>query len=70
MGDFFGARQHGLPDFRFFDVDFDEDLLARARHAAREIVARDPDLRRAENKLLRVQLERRYGERARLYEVG
>jgi ATP-dependent DNA helicase RecG len=70
MGDFFGARQHGLPDFRFFDVEFDEDLLARARHAAREIVARDPDLERPDNKLLRVQLERRYGERARLYEVG
>jgi ATP-dependent DNA helicase RecG len=70
MGDFFGARQHGLPDFRFFDVEFDEDLLARARNAARSHVARDPDLRLPENKLIRQQLERRYGERARLYDVG
>ena len=70
MGDFFGARQHGLPDFRFFDVEFDEDLLARARNAAREIVAHDPELALPENKLVRDQLERRYGARARLYEVG
>ena len=70
MGDFFGARQHGLPDFRFFDVELDEDLLARARNAAREIVARDPELQRAENRLIRQQLERRYGARARLYDVG
>ncbi|HEY0672678.1 MAG TPA: ATP-dependent DNA helicase RecG [Longimicrobiales bacterium] len=70
MGDFFGARQHGLPEFRFFDVALDEDLLARARNAAREIVARDPDLNAGENALIRAQLERRYGARARLYEVG
>jgi ATP-dependent DNA helicase RecG len=70
MGDFFGARQHGLPDFRFFDVELDEDLLARARNAAREIVARDPELKRSENRLIRQQLERRYGARAKLYDVG
>jgi ATP-dependent DNA helicase RecG len=70
MGDFFGAKQHGLPDFRFFDIELDEDLLARARNAARETVARDPELARSENKLIRQQLERRYGERARLYDVG
>jgi ATP-dependent DNA helicase RecG len=70
MGDFFGAKQHGLPDFRFFNVELDEDLLARARNAAREIVARDPELGAPENALLRAQLERRYGARARLYEVG
>lgn len=70
MGDFFGARQHGLPEFRFFDVEFDEDLLARARNAAREIIARDPGLARAEHKLIRDQLERRYGARAKLYDVG
>jgi ATP-dependent DNA helicase RecG len=70
MGDFFGARQHGLPDFRFFDIELDDDLLARARNAARETVARDPELRSPANKLIRAQLERRYGERARLYDVG
>ncbi len=70
MGDFFGAKQHGLPDFKFFDVAQDEDLQIRARNAAREIVARDPDLSAPANALIRTHLERRYGARARLYEVG
>jgi ATP-dependent DNA helicase RecG len=70
MGDFFGARQHGLPEFRFFDIENDEDLLARARNAAREIVSRDPELALPQNHAIRQQLERRYGARARLYQVG
>ncbi len=70
MGDFFGARQHGLPEFRFFDIEQDEDLLARARNAARESVSRDPELGLPQNHAVRQQLERRYGARARLYDVG
>ncbi len=68
MGDLFGARQHGLPDFHFFDIERDEDLLVRAREDARGSVAADPELRR--NPLLRETLERTYGERAAMYEVG
>jgi ATP-dependent DNA helicase RecG len=70
MGDFFGARQHGLPEFRFFDIAQDEDLLARARNAARATVLADPALALPAHLLLRQQLERRYGARARLYDVG
>jgi ATP-dependent DNA helicase RecG len=70
MGDFFGAKQHGLPDFRFFDPERDEDLLARARDAARAIIAGDPMLVAPLQQPVRDQLTRRYGARERLYEVG
>ena len=70
MGDFFGAKQHGLPDFRFFDPERDEDLLARARNAARTIVAADPTLDAPPQQRIRDQLARRFGARVRLYEVG
>ncbi|MGQ0813216.1 MAG: ATP-dependent DNA helicase RecG [Gemmatimonadota bacterium] len=70
MGDFFGAKQHGLPDFRFFDVERDEDLLARARNAARAIIDRDPGLSSPANQPLSDHLVRRYGNRERLYDVG
>lgn len=70
MGDFFGARQHGLPDFKFFDAERDEDLLTRARTVARRIAADDPGLEQPQNALLREQLMRRFGNRERLYEVG
>jgi ATP-dependent DNA helicase RecG len=70
MGDFFGARQHGLPDFRYFDPLRDEDLMLRARDAAQGIVGADPGLQAAEHALLRVALGERYAERAELYDVG
>ena len=68
MGDFFGARQHGIPAFRFFDPEKDEDLLGRARDAAREIVAADPELE--EHERFREILEKRWQERERMYDAG
>jgi ATP-dependent DNA helicase RecG len=70
MGDLFGSKQHGLPDFRFFDPWQHEDLLATARAEARAVIEADPELERADHQRYRAELVERYGERARLYEVG
>jgi ATP-dependent DNA helicase RecG len=70
LGDLFGARQHGLPPFRFFDPLRDEELHTRARRDARRVVERDPELTSAEYRPFRQALESRYAERTRLYEVG
>ncbi|MFP4624818.1 MAG: ATP-dependent DNA helicase RecG, partial [Gemmatimonadota bacterium] len=70
MGDLFGARQHGLPDFRFFDPEKDEQLLLTARAEAGRVIRADPELRRPEHARFRQELVERYGERARMYEVG
>ena len=70
MGDFFGARQHGLPEFRFFDPVRDEDLLELARSAARRVVEQDQELRRPEHAGLAQALTRRFAARERLYDVG
>jgi ATP-dependent DNA helicase RecG len=67
-GDLFGARQSGLPTFRFADLDKDLDLLRLAQAEARAIVERDPELARHDR--VRQALESRYGERARLFHVG
>ena len=67
-GDLFGARQTGLPDFRFADLEKDFNLLGRARTEARRIVDTDPELEAYP--MLRRVLEERYGERARMYHVG
>ncbi|HEX2095374.1 MAG TPA: ATP-dependent DNA helicase RecG [Longimicrobiaceae bacterium] len=68
QGDLFGARQSGLPAFRYADLEKDEALLAKARGEARRIVEEDPEL--AGHPRLREALETRYGERARLFHVG
>ncbi len=70
MGDFFGARQHGLPDFRFFDAERDDRLLHAAHERAGAVVARDPDLTEPAHRPLADVLAHRFRERERLYEVG
>jgi ATP-dependent DNA helicase RecG len=67
-GDLFGARQSGLPTFRFADLEKDMELLQVAQAEARRIVEADPEL--ARHDVLRQALESRYGERARLFHVG
>jgi ATP-dependent DNA helicase RecG len=67
-GDLFGARQSGLPAFRFADLERDVDLLSAARGEARAIVDADPEL--AAHPRLREALVSRYGERQRLFQVG
>ena len=43
-GDFFGARQHGLPSLRVADFTCDMELLHEARAAAEALLAADPAL--------------------------
>jgi ATP-dependent DNA helicase RecG len=69
-GDFFGARQHGLPEFAFADLERDEPLLHAARDAAARIVAADPELEREEHRALGRALRTEYRERLRLFDVG
>ncbi len=48
-GEFYGTRQHGLPDFRLAQVARDVGILEEAREAAFEMVGQDPMLEREEN---------------------
>jgi len=70
MGDLFGAKQHGVPEFRFFDPERDESLLLTARQEAWRVMEKDPELKQPEHGAFRDELIERYGERAKMYEVG
>ena len=70
MGDLFGAKQHGVPDFRFFDPEKDEELLLTARSEAWRVIEADAELVRPEHRAYREELVQRYGERAKMYEIG
>ena len=48
-GDFFGQRQHGLPDFKIADLAQDVGILQRAQQAAAALLQSDPDLSRPEH---------------------
>ena len=43
-GDFFGTRQHGLPEMRIANLFEDRDILAMSQEAAKKIMAEDRHL--------------------------
>ena len=61
-GDFFGKRQHGLPQLKVADFATDVALLQEAKQAAEELAAADPELRRPEHAPLRRRVEEMFGE--------
>ena len=71
QGDFFGAEQHGRgTELKFADIVEHEDLIGPARDRARGIIDADPQLAGAPHQLVRTHLDRRYGDRAKLFGVG
>ena len=66
-GDFFGKRQHGLPQLRVADFAADMELLKEARAAAEELVARDPELKKPAHRLLKRQVRKLFEENAELF---
>ncbi len=71
QGDFFGAEQHGHTiELRFADLIEHQDLIAPAQERARRMIDDDPDLTDPAHAIIRLQLDRRFGERARLFGVG
>ena len=57
-GDFFGSRQHGLPEMHLADLGAETQTLLRAKEAAERLLAEDPFLQEPEHRDLqnRVQL--------------
>lgn len=56
-GDFFGSRQHGLPNLKIANLLEDMETLADAQKAAKEIIAVDPNLENDEHIALRKKVE-------------
>lgn len=52
-GDFFGKRQHGLPELKIVDLLEDMDTLKQAKHAALDVLAGDRKLEKPEHRALR-----------------
>lgn len=49
-GDFFGNRQHGLPQMKIADLSGDMRLLSEAQEAANRLLSQDPALSQPENR--------------------
>lgn len=61
-GDFFGQRQHGLPQLHIADLAGDVRLLKEAQAAAQTLLAEDPGLARREHAQLLERVRRMFAE--------
>ena len=69
-GEFFGTRQHGLPEIRFGNILKDFAIMERARAEAFDLIAKDPELREEHHRLLKDALAVRFKDRLDLIGVG
>ena len=65
-GEFFGTRQHGLPELKVADLVEDFELLRLARRDAFAIVAEDPGLNAPHNQQLRREVINAYAGKLNL----
>ncbi len=66
-GDFFGKRQHGLPQLKVADFAADMELLKEAREAAEALIAADPELKKSSHRLLKRKVRELFEENAELF---
>jgi ATP-dependent DNA helicase RecG len=69
-GEFFGTRQHGLPEFKIADLTSELDLLQTAKVDAQAILNDDPRLQRSDHVHLRQELLAQFGETLDLPRIG
>ncbi len=61
-GEFFGIRQHGLPELKVANLSTDMYLLSLAKDAADKLLAHDPNLEEPENTGLKSRVRERFLE--------
>ena len=60
-GDFFGSRQHGLPEMKIADLA-NVEYLKTAGKASEEILKKDPDLQLPEHRVLKAEVKRLFAK--------
>ena len=61
-GDFFGEKQHGLPQLKIADIAGDMELMKTTQMVARRIIDEDSELLLSKNSGLRIEVIRLFGK--------
>ncbi len=62
-GEFFGTRQHGLPELKIANLFEDIEMLKSVQSVAIKIMEDDPNLEKEKNMQLRKQVENKFKDR-------
>lgn len=62
-GEFFGTRQHGLPEFKIANLFEDIEMLKSVQSVAIKIMEEDPNMEKEKNKKLKEQIESKFKSR-------
>jgi ATP-dependent DNA helicase RecG len=69
-GEFFGTRQHGMPEFRIADLISDGALLQKARDEAFSLLRGDPELTQSAHQSTRRRLTQLFGDKLAMMQSG
>ena len=59
-GEFFGTKQHGIPEFKVANLFEDMEMLKGVQSLAIRILADDPNLEKQENKVLKETIDKKF----------
>ena len=62
-GEFFGTKQHGLPEFKIASLFEDIEILKKVQNVAIGIMEDDPNLTKEKNLELKKQIENKFKNR-------
>ncbi|MBE5805335.1 MAG: ATP-dependent DNA helicase RecG [Clostridiales bacterium] len=62
-GEFFGTKQHGIPEFKIANLFEDMPILQNVQALAMKIINEDPNLEQEKNKELREIVDKKFGDR-------
>lgn len=65
-GEFFGTRQHGIPEFKIANLFEDMETLKCVQSVALKIESEDPKLEKEENKRLKKLIENKFTQRVEI----
>lgn len=69
-GEFFGTRQHGLPDLKYADLVSDQNIIQTARKDAFTLVEKDPHLRLPEHADTRIHFKNRFVDKFQMANIA
>ena len=69
-GELMGTRQSGMPDLKLANLLRDADLLALARKEAQKLAEADPELKKAEHRMLREIIRKVWRENLEMMTIG